>query len=272
MAEVPELIMNTGASMPQIGFGLWRNANADECKNAVKWALEAGYAHFDDAQAYDNEEFVGEALLEAGVDRSKLFITTKIARENMWWTDVIPTFEESLRKLQMDYVDLLLLHFPVTETRDSSWLRMQQLYAEGRARAIGVSNYTIKHLEEMKTFDVKPAVNQVEMSVMLQQPELVEYCHDNDIVVQAYTPLVEGLFFDNPTLVAIAKKHGVTVPQVMLRWCIDYGVVVLTKSANRERIRENLQITEFALDEEDMAQLKKLDKGYRTNWNPTNVP
>jgi diketogulonate reductase-like aldo/keto reductase len=258
MADIPELTLNTGAKIPQIGFGLWRNPNAEECKNAVKWALQAGYNHFDDAQAYDNEEHLGAALQEAGADRSKLFITTKIMRENMWWTDVIPTFEESLKKLQMDYVDLLLLHFPVTENRDSSWLRLQQLYEQGKAKAIGVSNYTIKHLEEMKQFDITPAVNQVEMSVVLQQPELVEYCKAHDIVVEAYAPLVEGLFFADPTLQAIAKKHGKTVPQIMLRWCIDYGVVVLTKSASEARIKENFDILSFQLDDDDMAQLMQM--------------
>ena len=269
---VPNLKLNTGAQIPQIGFGLWRNTDAQECKQSVKYALEAGFTHFDDAQAYDNEQHLGDALKEAGAKREDLFITTKISRGNMWWTDVIPTFEESLKKLGMDYVDLLLLHFPVTETRGMSWRRLQELYADGRAKAIGVSNYTVKHLEEMqKLFDVKPAANQVEMSVVLQQPELVDYCKANDIVVEAYTPLVEGLFFKDPTLVDIAKKHGKTVPQIMLRWGIDYGVVVLTKSVRRERVKENFDIFDFQLDKDDMAKLKAMDKEYRVNWDPTNV-
>lgn len=273
MAEVPNLKMNTGTTIPQLGFGLWRNPNEEECKNSVKWALEAGYVHFDEAQAYQNEEFLGSAIKEAGVDRSRLFITTKIATDNMWWTDVIPTFEESLKKLQTDYVDLLLLHFPVTQNRGMSWRRMEQIFTSGKAKAVGVSNYTIKHLEEMaQQFDVKPAVNQVEMSVVLQQPELVEYCKANDIIVEAYTPLAEGLFFDDPTLKAIAEKHGKSVPQVMLRWCIDYEVVCLTKSAHEDRIKENFDIFDFKLDADDMQQLKALDKNFRTNWDPTNIP
>ncbi len=269
---VPNLKMNTGAEISQIGFGLWRNTNGQECKDSIKSALAAGYTHFDDAQVYDNEEFLGEALKESNVSRKNLFITTKIGTENMWWTDVIPSFEESLKKLQMDYVDLLLLHFPVTERRTAAWRRMMQIYEKGTAKAIGVSNYTIKHLEEMKKqFDVQPAANQVEMSVVLQQPELVEYCKANSIVVEAYTPLAEGLFFDNPTLVEIAKKHGKSVPQIMLRWVIDYGVVALTKSVHPERIADNFNIFDFKLDEQDMQKLKALDKNYRTNWDPTNV-
>lgn len=269
---VPSLKMNTGPKIPQIGFGLWRNTNEKECVDSVKHALDAGFRHFDDAQVYDNEQFLGEALQKSKVPRKDLFITTKIARSNMWWTDVIPTFEESLEKLQMDYVDLLLLHFPVTETRDVSWKRLQQIHADGKAKAIGVSNYTIKHLEEMKKFDIWPAANQVEMSVVLQQPELVKYCKSHGIVVEAYTPLVEGLFFNDPTLMQIAKKHGKSVPQIMLRWCIDYGVVALTKSVHKDRIRENIDIFDFKLDADDMKKLKTLDKNYRVNWDPTNVP
>jgi diketogulonate reductase-like aldo/keto reductase len=269
---VPELTLNNGIIIPQLGFGLWRNADPKECIVSVKAALAAGYTHIDGAQVYDNEKFVGQALQEAGVDRSKLFITTKIGTENLWWTDVIPSFKESLRKLQMDYVDLLLIHFPVTERRDAAWRRLEQIYAKGQAKAIGVSNYTVKHLKEMKTlYDITPAVNQVEMSVFLQQPELVEYCKANNIVVEAYTPLAEGLFFEDPTLQAIAKKHSKSVPQIMLRWGIEYGVVVLTKSSHEKRIHDNLDIFDFSLDAKDMEKLKKLNRGYRTNWNPTNV-
>jgi diketogulonate reductase-like aldo/keto reductase len=149
---------------------------------------------------------------------------------------------------------------------------MEQIYATGKAKTVGVSNYTIKHLKEMKNHvDIWPAVNQVEMSVVLQQPELVDYCKANGIVVEAYTPLAEGLFFDNPVLKELAKKYKKSVPQIMLRWCIDYGVVPLTKSVHASRIKENLDIFDFALDASDMKKLKKLDKNFRTNWDPTNV-
>ncbi|MDB5161137.1 MAG: putative reductase [Candidatus Saccharibacteria bacterium] len=271
--KIPELKLNTGAKIPQIGFGLWQNTDEQECKSAVKWALEAGFRHFDTAQIYGNEQFLGDALKESGVPREELFITTKIWNDNMIGTRLIPSFEESLKKLQMDYVDLLLLHFPVTERRDGAWRKMEQIYSSGKAKAIGVSNYTLKHLKEMPgQFNVTPAANQVEMSVVLQQPELVEYCKANGIVVEAYTPLVEGQFFDDPILKEIAQKHGKSVPQIMLRWCIDYGVVALTKSTHKDRIQQNIDIFDFKLDEEDMKKLKALDKGYRVNWNPTNVP
>ena len=189
-----------------------------------------------------------------------------------WGTEVIPSFRESLKKLQMDYVDLLLLHFPVTECRDMSWRRLEEIYKAGEAKAIGVSNYTVKHLQQMKAkFTVTPAVNQVEMSIALQQPELVEYCRKEGIIVEAYTPLAEGVFLKNPIIEQIAKKYDKTTAQVMLRWCIDYGVVVLTKSSNKERIKENFDIFDFKLDNSDMSKLRTLDSGFRTNWDPTYI-
>jgi len=259
--------------MPQIGFGLWRNGDKKECIDSVKFALAAGHTHFDDAQVYDNEEYLGEALKQAGVEREKLFITTKIGVKNFGYKRAKKSFEVSLEKLQMDYVDLLLLHFPVSLLRGKSWKALEEIHAAGQAKAIGVSNYTIRHLKELlKDCKIRPAVNQVELSVVLQQPELVDYCKAESIVVQAYTPLAEGDFFDDPTLKEIAKKHGKTVPQIMLRWCIDYGTVALTKSIHEDRIKENIDIFDFKLDKDDMAKLKKLDQNYRTNWDPTNVP
>jgi methylglyoxal/glyoxal reductase len=275
--NIPNLKMNTGAQMPQIGFGLWRNNNEKECIDSVKFALDAGYRHFDCAQVYDNEEQLGEAIKQSGRNRAELFITTKIAsnrngNSNQPKERLEPSFEESLTKLQMEYVDLLLLHFPLPGLRQKAWPIMEEIYNSGKAKAIGVSNYTVRHLEELlSTCKVKPAVNQVELSVVLQQPELVDYCKANDIIVQAYTPLAEGHFFNDPTLQEIAQKHSKSVPQIMLRWCIDYGVVALTKSVSDERIKQNIDIFDFALDADDMKKLKALDQDHRTNWDPTNV-
>lgn len=272
MANVPKLKLNTGLEIPQLGFGLWRNNDKKECIDSINWALEAGFRHFDGAQAYDNEEYMGDAFKNIKVPRQELFITTKIMTSNMGMMTTTPSFEESLKKLEMEYVDLLLLHFPVTEKRDPSWRRLELEIKEGRAKAIGVSNYTVKHLKEMKHFDIQPAVNQVEMSVFLQQNEVVDYCQTNGIVVEAYSPLAEGHFFDDQTLNEIAKKHNKSVPQIMLRWVIERGVVALTKSTHKVRIFENSDIFDFELDKSDMANIKKLDRNFRTNWNPTNVP
>ncbi len=273
MKKIPNLKMNNRAAIPQIGFGLWRNQDEKECIDSVKFALAAGYRHFDDAQVYNNEEYLGEALKQSDVNREDLFITTKIGVRNFGYNHAKKSFETSLEKLQMDYVDLLLLHFPVSLLRGKSWKALEEIHTAGQAKAIGVSNYTIRHLKELlKNCKIRPAVNQVELSVALQQTELVDYCKSEGITVEAYTPLAEGHFFDDPILVEIAQKHGKSVPQIMLRWCIDYGVVALTKSTHEDRIKDNIDIFDFKLDQTDMAKLKKLDQDHRTNWDPTNVP
>jgi diketogulonate reductase-like aldo/keto reductase len=270
--SIPDIKLNSEKKIPQLGLGLWMNKNKEECTRTIEDALEAGYRHFDTAQIYGNEEFLGSVIARTKVLRKDLFITTKIWNENQFYTDLIPSFEESLNKLRVNYVDLLLLHFPVTELRRPAWHRMEELYKDGKAKSIGVSNYTIKHLEELLSeCEVKPALNQVELHVYLQQPELVEYCKKNDIVLEAYSPLAHGYGIDNPALVAIGKKHGKSPAQVMIRWCIENGFVVLPKTTHKDRLKENMDIFDFKLDAEDMKQLKQLDKNYRTCWDPTHV-
>ncbi len=270
--EVPSIKLNNGAMIPQIGFGTWLIKDEAECKTAIKTALEVGYRHIDTAQIYENEQFVGAAIKESGIDRKDLFITTKIWNDNLWWEGFDKSFEESLQKLQTDYVDLLLIHFPVTEDRRPAWYKMEEKFKAGKAKAIGVSNYTIKHLEELiKEGTVRPAVNQVEMHVFLQQGELAAYCKLYDIAVEAYSPLAHGYGLDDKTLATIAAKHGKTPAQIMLRWCIEQGMIVLPKSIHPERIKENFAIFDFKLDTEDLAQLRKLERNFRTCWDPTHV-
>jgi methylglyoxal/glyoxal reductase len=264
--------LNSGTDMPILGLGLWRVKEEQECARVVNWALAAGYTHFDTAQLYGNESYLGSAFKDADVKREDLFITTKIKNNNQWWVDLIPSFEESLQNLQMEYADLLLLHFPVTELRRPAWRRMEELAASGRAKAIGVSNYTIRYLEELlRECAIKPAVNQVELHVYLQQPELVQYCKDHDIVVEAYSPLAHGHGLDNPTLAAIGKKYGKSPAQIMIRWCLEAGTVPLPKSVHEDRLKENCDVFDFELDVDGMTQLKQLDTGYRTAWDPTHV-
>jgi len=266
------LKLNNGTVMPPIGFGTWRIKDEDECVNAVKAALDVGYLHIDTAQIYGNESFVGKAIKKSGVGRGEIFVTTKIWNDNMWWTDLVESFEESLKNLQTDYVDLLLLHFPVTELRRPAWRLMEQLAQSGKAKAIGVSNYTIAHLEELlRESSIKPAVNQVELHVYLQQPELVDFCKKHNIVVEAYSPLAHGYGLDHITLRKIGKKHGKTPAQVMLRWTVEQGAVPLPKSVHPDRIKENFEIFDFKLDKEDMKDLAKLEQDYRTAWDPTHV-
>jgi diketogulonate reductase-like aldo/keto reductase len=264
--------LNNGTTMPAIGFGLWRMKKKDECIKAVHSALDIGYRHFDTAQIYGNEAFLGEALASSKVPRKELFITTKIWNDNMWWTDIDESFDESLKNLKTDYVDLLLLHFPVTELRRPAWHKMEGYAKQGRAKAIGVSNYTIKHLEELlNECSIKPVVNQVELHVYLQQPELVEFCKKHDVLVEAYSPLVHGENINNPVLVDIGKKYGKTPAQVMIRWCIEQGTVPLPKSVHADRIKENFAVFDFALDRNDLQKIAKLERNFRTCWDPTHT-
>lgn len=290
---VPSLKLNTGAEIPQIGFGLWQVLPGFVCRKAVRAALEAGYTHFDDAQAYHNEQHLGAELKQSKLSRKNVFITTKIQTKNLGANDVLPSFEKSLKKLQTDYVDLLLIHFPVTEHRKEAWKELEKIHKQGRAKAIGVSNYMVNHLEELLSeTKIVPAVNQIELHVFLQMPKVVEYCKKRGIIVEAYSPLAHGHGLDNPILGSIAKKYGKTTAQIMIRWCIEVGTVPLPKSTHKDRIIQNIEVfdafdspkagsastlssverVDFELDKEDMAELKKLDRGFRTCWDPTNVP
>lgn len=266
------LELNNGIKIPQLGFGTWMIKEEKECIQSVKAALDAGYRHFDTAQIYGNESFVGSALKTGGVSRGELFITTKIWNENQFWDDLIPSFEDSLTNLQTDYVDLLLLHFPVTELRRPAWRRMEDLYKQGKVKSIGVSNYTIKHLKELLAeCKVKPAVNQVELHIFLQQPELVQFCKENQIVLEAYSPLAHGYRMDNEVIASIAEKHNKSYTQIMIRWCIEQGFIVLPKSVHADRIKENVDVFEFELDEDDKKRIETLNEDLRTCWDPTNV-
>ena len=264
--------LSGNTTIPQLGFGTWLNNDEEKCKSAVKTAIETGYRHFDTAQIYGNEQFVGQVLANSGIPRNELFITTKIWNGNMFWDDIIPSLEESLKKLQTDYVDLLLLHFPVTERRRPAWRRMEDILTSGKAKSIGVSNYTIKHLKELLAeCKLKPSVNQVEIHVFLQQPELVKFCKDNGIALEAYSPMAHGYLFDEPTLNKIAAKHKKTSAQVMIRWCLDQDLIPLPKAVSREHIQENFEVFDFSLDSEDLKEISNLDRDLRTCWDPTHV-
>lgn len=259
--------------IPSIGLGLWKVQDETQFKTGFQTAIDTGYRHFDTAQIYGNEALLGEAWKASGVPREELFITTKIWLKNFAPRYVEKSFAESLQRLQTSYVDLLLLHFPVTVLRRNAWKALEKIHAAGGAKNIGVSNYTIRHLEEMKNYaSVMPAVNQVELHVFLQQPELIQYCHDNAIAVEAYSPLAHGRVMDDPTVQSIADKYGKSYAQIMLRWCVQNDLIVLAKSITPSRIVENFDIFDFELDAEDMQHLKTLDRDLRTCWSPVHVP
>ncbi len=271
--KVPGISLADGYKIPQVGLGTWHAKEHEQYKAAFNAAIEAGYRHFDTAQAYDNEQFLGEAWKQSGLKREELFITTKVAVQNFGKRKAASSFQESLARLQTDYVDLLLLHFPVTLLRKKTWRALEEIQVAGQAKTIGVSNYTIRHLEEMKSYaKIMPDVNQVELHVFLQQPELVKYCQDNNIVVEAYSPLARAHDTSDEVVKQIAIKHGKSYAQIMLRWLVDWGTVVIPKSVTPSRIRENINLFDFKLDNEDMQALSKRDKNLRTCWSPVHVP
>jgi len=257
--------------MPQVGYGLWQVKDKQQCIDAVVCAAEAGYRHFDTAQVYGNEQFLAEGLRQAKLKRADTFITTKIFINN--FLRVEKSLDNSLKKLDTDYVDLLLLHFPVSGLRKNAWKKLEMVQSQGKARSIGVSNYTIRHLKQLFDYcQVKPAINQVELHVFLQQPELLAFCREHNIVVQAYSPLAHGRGIDDPVLAELAQKHGKTPAQIMLRWCLEVGTVPLPKSVTPERIAQNIDIFNFVLDSDDMSKISELEKGLRTCWDPTKTP
>lgn len=271
--QIPTVELQNGVAIPRIGLGLWKMKDQAEFDRAFTAAYEAGYRHFDTAQVYGNEQFLGEAWHHIGAKREDIFITTKISIENFGTKHTPASFTHSLEYLQTDYVDLLLLHFPIPFLRERAWKAVEEIHAKGKAKAIGVSNYTIRHLKEMEKYaGVKPAVNQVELHVFLQQPELLEYCKQQGIQVEAYSPLAHAREMNNPMIAELAKKHSKSYAQIMLRWCIQKDLVVLPKSVTPERIRQNIAIFDFKLDAQDMEKLVECDKDMRTCWSPVYVP
>jgi len=271
--DIPAIKLHDGNEIPQIGLGLWKVRDEAEFNTSFEAALANGYRHFDTAQAYNNEQFLGAAWHKSSLPREDIFITTKIAVEHFGHKHALKSFEDSLANLQTEYVDLLLLHFPVTLLRNKTWQAAEEIKAAGKAKSIGVSNWTVRHLQELeKHAQEMPVVNQVELHVFLQQPELIDYCHERNIAVEAYSPLAHARSMDEPVISEIAEKHGKTYAQVMLRWCVQRGLIILPKSVTPSRVAENIAIFDFELDEADMAKLAKLDRDLRTCWDPTHVP
>lgn len=271
--SIPDIKLNDSHAIPQIGLGLWKVKDEAEFKTAFDTAIKTGYRHFDSAQVYGNEHMLGEAWKQSGFKRDELFLTTKVNIKNFGHDRVLESVEESLNKVQTDYFDLFLLHFPVTILRKQAWQALEEAQANGSARSIGVSNYTIRHLEEMEAYSkIVPAVNQVELHVFLQQPELIKYCQDRDIAIEAYSPIAHARVMDDPTIQKIADKHGKTYTQIMLRWLVEQDLVILPKSVTPSRIQENFEVFDFKLDEADNNQLATLDRDLRTCWSPVHVP
>jgi diketogulonate reductase-like aldo/keto reductase len=258
--------------MPLLGLGVYQ-ASPRETTSAVLQAFRLGYRHVDTASLYGNEREVGVAVRECGLARDEVFITTKLWNSDQGHAKTRTACLESQKKLGIGAIDLYLIHWPQKDTRVESWKAMCELRDEGVVKSIGVSNFTVRHLEElMAKSDVVPAVNQVEMSPFCAQRELVKFCEKHGIAVEAYSPLTRGEKLGNRVVTEIAGKHGRTPAQIVLRWAVQQGITVLPKSVRAERIQENAGIFDFELDEEDMKALAGLDEGFRTCWDPTGMP
>ncbi|XEO93991.1 aldo/keto reductase [Latilactobacillus sakei] len=260
--------LTNGVQIPVLGFGTWQTPDGDTAIKAVKAALDAGYRHIDTAQAYQNEASVGTAIQESGVARQDLFLTTKIWNANHSYDLTMQSFEESLQKLQTDYVDLLLIHWPnPIDFRDNweaanaeTWRAMEELYQAGKAKAIGVSNFRPHHLEALKkTAKVQPMVNQIFLAPGELEAETVQYSRDNGLLLEAYSPLGTGKIFDVPEMKTLAAKYQRSIPQIALRWSLQHGFLPLPKSVHANYIQENTQLFDFELTPADMQTIDQLD-------------
>lgn len=267
--------LNNGVKMPWLGLGVYKAQEGEEVKSAVKTAIRHGYRSIDTAAAYNNEEGVGqavaEAILENGLAREDIFITSKVWNSMQGYETTLEAFDTSLRKLNVDYLDLFLIHWPVKGKYKDTWRALEKIYREGKVRAIGVSNFNIHHLEDLlEGAEVVPAVNQVEFHPHLFQKELLQFNQDKGIQLEAWSPLGQGKLLENETLKAIAAKHGKNVAQVILRWDLQVGVVTIPKSVNEGRIVQNANVFDFQLDIEDLAAIEALNQDLRYGSDPDN--
>jgi len=263
--------LNNGIQMPQLGYGVWQ-VEDDKATPAVLKAIEAGYRSIDTAAVYGNERGVGKAIKECGVPREELFITTKVWNSDQGYESTLKAFDTSLEKLGLEYVDLYLIHWPMPQedTYVETYKALEKLYADGRVKAIGVCNFDIDHLQRLlDECEVKPVVNQVECHPHLVQKELKAFCKEHNIYVEAWSPLMQGgVVLENDVVQGIAGKHGKTPAQIILRWHLQNGSIVIPKSVTPSRIEENFNVFDFELTQEEVDQIEALDRGERTGPVP----
>lgn len=255
--------------MPVLGLGVWKTQEGSEVEQAVSFALENGYRHIDTAAFYRNEAGVGKAIKASGISREDIFITTKVWNEDQGYEKTIKAYERSLKLLDMDYVDLYLVHWPVRGLFPETWRALEDLYQQGKVKVIGVSNFLQHHLEALlPAVRIVPMVNQLEHHPYLVQKELQDFCRQRQIQFEAWSPLMQGGIFKIELLQALAARYGKTVAQIVLRWNIQNGIVTIPKSTNPERILENSQIFDFVLGDEDMQAIDALDRQHRVGPDP----
>lgn len=273
-------ILNNGVQIPCIGLGTWHNTDESTVKETVRNALEVGYNHIDTAAVYGNEAHIGHALREAGVDRSKLFITSKVWKTERGYQKTLRAFEKTINDLQVDYLDLYLIHWPASpnnyenwaELNAETWHAMEDLYKAGKIRAIGVSNFWRHHLEALfQIANIKPMLNQIEHHPGYLQQDVVDFCRSNDILVEAWSPLGRGMVLNDPTLKQIAAKYGVSVAQVCVKWCLQDGILPLPKSTRKDRLANNLDVDNLVLAQEDIDAINAMNLGSSSGNYPDSL-
>lgn len=269
---IKKISLSNSVSIEQLGFGTFKIVEQQEANNAVMTALNNGYRSFDTAQLYNNEKILGEAFVNSGVARQELFLTTKVSNLNQGYEQTLKSFEQSLKDLQTDYLDLFLVHWPLKNHFFDTWKAIEQLYETKMVRAIGVCNFHQSHFELLKTrANIKPMINQIEIHPYLVQKELIEYLNKEQIAIEAWSPLARGRVVEEPLLINIGQKYQKSSSQVTLRWHVQKDLIVIPKSVNPLRIAENMQIFDFELTDTEMQQIDSLNEDFRTGPNPDNV-